>query len=110
MAKKKAEFMPEAAHHYATDVMGWKLPKKLKSAEQLKEIVSKLVEDMVKSIEPKERYGCEACDATVGEPDEFCWFCGADISDDGSGGFKPTGKNLFGDKKPETKKDGKSRY
>ena len=117
----KTKFMPEAAHAYA-EMMGWKLPKKLKSADVLQEIVEGNIEEMVKDIPEKERYECEKCSRTVGEPDEYCWFCGADISDDGTGGFvvedelfpstdpgktddKKTAKKA--DKKDDTKKTAK---
>lgn len=113
-AKKKSEFMPEAAYHYAVEVMGWKLPKKLKSPEVLEEIVGEHVMEMVRAIPEEERYGCEACDSTVGEPDDFCWYCGADISDpsnkETSGGFHPKEPLVFeedkkkGEKKKEEKK------
>jgi len=99
----KAEFVPEAAYQYATEVMGWndKLPKKLKNADTLREIVEEEVERMLKGIPEEERYVCDACEMNVGEPDDFCWYCGADITGDETGGFVPSGKDLFGEKPQE---------
>jgi len=87
MTKKMVEFLPEAAVEYAKN-MSWKLPKALKSKDTLLDIMRENVDVMVKDIPPPDRYECQDCGSTVGEPDDTCWYCGCDLSDDGTGGFK----------------------
>lgn len=101
MTKKKSEFLPEAAVEYANN-MGWKLPKALKSKDTLLDIMRENVDAMVKDVPPPERYECEYCGSAVGEPDDTCWYCGGDLSEDGTGGFELKGsKRLFEESAPD---------
>jgi len=110
MTAKKYKFIPEAAVEYAKQHK-WTLPKKLKDADTLIEIMEEHMLDAVKKIKEEDRFECEGCGKVVQDSDKFCWFCGADISDDNTGGFEATGKKIFDDdkeeKKPEPKKEEK---
>ena len=85
----KAEFMAQAALAYA-DEKGYKLPNKAKKDfELLAEVVEEAILENVKDIPYEDRFECEKCLKVVQEPDDYCWYCGNDVSDDGTGGFVP---------------------
>ena len=85
----KAEFMPEAALSYANE-KGYKLPNKAKKDfELLAEVVEEAILENVKDISYEDRFECEKCLKVVQEPDDYCWYCGNDVSEDGTGGFVP---------------------
>jgi hypothetical protein len=106
MGSKSASFCPEAAVAYAKSKQ-WELPKKFKDADAVREIVKELVEEAVKDIKEDDRFECDRCKSVVQEPDVFCWFCGSDTSDDGSGGYAPEDEDkiVFESSKKASKKE-----
>jgi hypothetical protein len=106
MGSKSASFCPEAAVAYAKSQQ-WELPKKFKDADAVREIVKELVEEAVKDIKEDDRFECDRCKSVVQEPDVFCWFCGSDTSDDGSGGYTPEDEDklVFESSKKASKKE-----
>jgi len=96
-----AKFYPEAAMAYANSY-NWKLPNKLKDDKTLQEIVQENISAAVAEIPEEERYECDRCGSVVQEPDIFCWFCGADTSEDGTGGFKAAEKDSEESDEPAT--------
>lgn len=105
MAKKTPQFVPEAARAFA-EQQGWKLPKTLKTDKDLIDVMEEYLAKAVEKIAAEEQYTCETCEHTVLEPDTFCWFCGTDLTDDGTGGWPPKDEKKAKDgKKEEPKKD-----
>jgi len=82
-----------------------KLPKKAKEdPDLLLEVMQEELERRSKEESGDEQpFECERCRKVVLEADVFCWYCGFDVSDDGSGGWKPPAEEKPEVSKPEEK-------
>lgn len=117
----KEEFISECAMHYATS-NDFALPKKIKDDSMLFDIVRESIIERYKDagVKVNDRFHCEACAKVVQEPDDYCWNCGEDLSEDQKGGWErekkkkvtvvdKTGKKKDDKKKETTKKDDKKK-
>lgn len=89
---EEVPFIPEAAVTYA-EHQKYRLPRKMKDAETLIGIVEDNIKEWYEKsgIPLEEAYECERCKHIVLEADNYCWYCGHDISEDGTGGYHPQG-------------------
>ena len=93
---KKAKFMRAAAEAYAIEHEIVKKPGKL-SDEKLIEKMEVWFKKFAKKYQKESEKGEEpeicdpddgGCDRFIQDADTYCWFCGNDVSEDGTGGFK----------------------
>lgn len=79
--EKGKSFNRNGAMQYAEEHL-YQLPKKAhKDDLLLAKVIEECVLEDVKDIPEKDRFDCGDCHRVVQEPDEWCWFCGADISE-----------------------------
>jgi hypothetical protein len=101
----EVKFVPDCALDYAK-ANKIRLPKKAKDdPDLLLEVMHEEIDRRSKeALGDESPFECEQCHKTVLEPDLFCWHCGFDVSDDGSGGWKPPAEKKTATKKTATKK------
>jgi len=79
--EKAVSFNRNGAMQYAEE-HSYQLPKKAHKDEQLlAKVIEECILEDVKEIPEKDRFDCGDCHKVVQEADDWCWFCGADISE-----------------------------